>query len=279
MEFAALFQVPMVGADICGFGGNTTETLCARWATLGAFYPFSRNHAGIDSIQQEFYIWPTVADAAKTAYGARYRLLDYIYTHLHRQSATGLPMLNPLFFHYPEDKNTFAIEHQFFFGDDILVSPVTEENSTDVSIYLPNEVFYDFWTHEKVQGTGSFINLTDIPFTSIPLHIRGGAIVPLRASSANTTTELRKQDFVLIVATNATNQATGSLYLDEGDRLVQDATSEISFSYDNGEFTMTGDFGYQTDIVIQNITVLGCKSADNTVTGPISLNEAYSHTF
>jgi alpha-glucosidase len=286
LEFAALFQVPMVGADICGFGSNTTETLCARWATLGAFYPFSRNHAANDAIQQEYYIWPTVAEAAKTAYGARYRLLDYMYTHLQRQSATGLPMLNPLFFQYPEDKNTFTIEHQFFFGDDILVSPVTEENSTAVSIYLPNEIFYDFWTHEKIQGTGSYVNLTDVPFTSIPLHIRGGAIVPLRASSANTTTELRKQDFVLIVATNATNQATGSLYLDEGDLIEQEATSEISFTYDDGEFTMTGSFDYPTDVVIQNITVLGSGSAGNyseagskTVTGPISLREAYSHTF
>jgi len=260
LSFASIYQVPNVGSDICGFGGNTTETLCARWATLGAFNPFYRNHNIFDGIPQEFYRWPLVAEAAKAAIDIRYRLLDYFYTALHKAHVDGTPVLQPLWFKYPTDANTFGIDLQFFYGESILVSPVTAENETSVDIYLPDDIFYDFNTLAPVRGTGSTVSLTNVTFTEIPLHIRGGVILPLRVESGMTTAEVRTKDFELIVAPGKDGKASGSLYVDDGVSIEQDSTLELSFKYERRTLTVkaTGDFSVG-NIKIARVRVLNVE--------------------
>ncbi|KAJ1303229.1 hypothetical protein OPQ81_011427 [Rhizoctonia solani] len=257
LAMAGLYQVPMVGSDVCGFGKNTTENLCARWAMLGAFQPFYRNHNSDTSISQEFYLWPSVTQAAKNAINMRYQLLDYLYTTIQQAHEDGSPVLNSLWFKYPQDTNTYGIDLQFFFGDSILVSPVTEENSTSVDVYLPKDRFYDFLTYQPVDGKGATVSLTNVNFTSIPVHIKGGSVLPLRASGAMTTKALREKDFNLVVAPGTDNKASGKLYLDDGVSVSPKSSTRLRMSYSNKRLIVDGDASYRTSSTFGDVVFLG----------------------
>lgn len=197
---------------------------------MGAFSPFYRSHASDDAIFQEFYRWESVVAAARKAIALRYQLLDYFYAALWRQSVDGTPLLNLMFYLYPNDHNTFGIDLQYFYGTSILVSPGTEGKNTSFDAYFPQDIF-DLWTYAPVQGTGANIAITHQGLTDIPLHVRGGVILPMRVSGANTTTTLRTKDFMLLPPIGADGTAGGELYLDKGDAILQPPTSHITFKY------------------------------------------------
>lgn len=85
-----LFGIPYIGADICGFFGNSSAQLCKRWMQLGAFYTFSRNHNGINYEPQDpAYFGEDVAEASRIALETRYSLLPYLYTLFFRSHSIG----------------------------------------------------------------------------------------------------------------------------------------------------------------------------------------------
>ena len=137
-----LFGIPLVGADICGFGGDTTEELCARWSALGAFYPFSRNHNSDGSIEQDpVVLGPKVTAAAKTALQWKYSLLPYLYTLFYKAHTTGGTVVRPLFFEFPSDSKSYEVETQFLWGPALMIVPTLEQKATSVRI---QNVPFDF---------------------------------------------------------------------------------------------------------------------------------------
>lgn len=279
LAFTSIYQFPMTGSDVCGFGGNTTEQLCSRWASLGAFSPFYRNHNELSGIPQEFYRWDSVAESARKAIEIRYRLLDYMYTAMQKASTDGTPVLHPMFYQHPEDKNTWTLQDQYYYGPGVLVAPVLEENSTSVDVYMPKGVtYYDWYTHARIDGTGSNQTYTDQDYTHIPLFVRAGTIIPLRISSANTTTELRKKDFELLIPLGDDCTASGELFIDDGESIEQSGVTQVTFKYENGEVSVDGKFERDLAVKISKITLLGGggkvkRDAKRSVDVELSLNE------
>ncbi|XP_077865950.1 lysosomal alpha-glucosidase-like, partial [Saccoglossus kowalevskii] len=224
-----LFGIPLVGADICGFGGTTTEELCQRWQQLGAFYPFSRNHNTLGSKDQDPTSFsPAMQKSTRDILLIRYSLLPYLYTLFHKGHVTGSTIVRPLFFEFSMDQEAFTIDRQFLWGSSLLISPVLEENATSVNAYFPADTWYDFYTGTRVTSQpskGKMITL-DAPLDKLNLHVRGGRILPTQDPNT-TTTASRNNKYGLIVAMSMGSVANGELFWDDGDTLS---------TYENGKY-------------------------------------------
>ncbi|CAF3707781.1 unnamed protein product [Rotaria socialis] len=223
-----MFGVPYVGADICGFGLDTTEELCTRWMQLGAFYPFMRNHNAIGQKDQDPAAFSlTTQQIMKQALLMRYSLAPFWYTLYHKAAMVSRTLVQPLHFEFPNDNNTLGIDQQFLIGSAILVSPSLVSQTTTVHAYIPQDVWYQFPSGVKVQVAGIFTDL-DAPLEKINVHVRGGFIIPMQIPGANLVMG-RQNPFILLVAQSAAGNASGNLFWDDGDSI--DSIETKTYNY------------------------------------------------
>ena len=127
------------GADLGGFGCDTTEDLLMRWLELGIFTPLMRNHTAKGTREQEVYQF-TNLPAFRRIIGLRYFLLPYLYSEYMKACLTGEMLFRPLSFDYENDSHASQVEDQLMLGDSVMIAPVLTQNATGRYVYLPEEM-------------------------------------------------------------------------------------------------------------------------------------------
>ncbi|MCM1087020.1 MAG: glycoside hydrolase family 31 protein [Muribaculaceae bacterium] len=169
--------MPFVGTDVGGFGADTTPELLIRWVELGCFSPLFRNHCAKGSMNQEPWLFgEETLDIYRKFVELRYTLLPYFYDLCRECEQTGLPILRPLVLHYENDINVRNLNDEFLVGRQLLVAPVVEQGARKRMVYLPEGVWYDYWTHEQYSGSQYY--LVDAPLDICPIFVKAGSILP-----------------------------------------------------------------------------------------------------
>ncbi|KAM6957048.1 lysosomal alpha-glucosidase [Aplochiton taeniatus] len=264
-----LFGVPLVGADICGFGGDTTEELCVRWMQLGSFYPFMRNHNDRPNAPQEPYVFGQAAQAAmRSAVNLRYSLLPFLYTLFHHTHTSGDTVARPLFLEFPSDPNCQTIDRQFLWGSSLLISPVLEQGAVELAAYLPPATWYSLHDGQPYYSEGQYL-LLPAPLNTVHVHLREGHILP-QQEPALTTTASRRNPFYLTVALSAGGWAFGDLFWDDGDSLDTFQTGDYCYLvFMAGQSQVVSDplklSGALDGLVLRGLRVFGVASPPRTV--------------
>ncbi|XP_056295020.1 neutral alpha-glucosidase AB isoform X1 [Pseudoliparis swirei] len=222
-----LVGISFCGADVGGFFKSPSTELLVRWYQTGAYQPFFRAHAHLDTPRREPWLFgPENTALIREAVRQRYTLLPYWYQQFYHAHRTGQPIMRPLWVEYPQDPATFALDDEFLIGRDLLVHPVTEEGARGVTAYLPgkDEVWFDVHTFQKHNGAQNLY----IPVTirSIPVFQRGGSIIPRKSRVRRSSSCMMQDPYTLYVALNPQRTATGELYIDDGH----------TFNYEKKEF-------------------------------------------
>ena len=181
--------LPFVGWDIAGFAGPIpTSELYLRATAFSVFCPIMQYHSDVNrsertsrdrtpwNIQKQTGDKRVVPVFRKFA-NLRMNLLPYVLDQAKLSSETGLPLMKVMGLVYPHDTRCRQYASQYFFGEDLLVAPVTSEGVEDLPVYLPEGNWRDFWTGELLQGPVEFV--VNVPVERIPVYQKQGSILPL----------------------------------------------------------------------------------------------------
>lgn len=179
---AGLGLIPFSTCDISGYCGDITDypamaELYVRWIQMGAFNPLSRIHHEGNVAVEPWLFGDRAEKIAKSAMQLKYSLMPYIYTYAREAHDYGLPLMRPMFLEFPMDTETFSIDTQFMFGEELLVAPVVKKGKKMKNVYLPEGQWIDYNDKTMVYEGEQWVTV-EAPLEVIPMFVRKGSIIP-----------------------------------------------------------------------------------------------------
>lgn len=234
--------VPYWTTDIGGFVSANPDDpayreLYIRWFQFGAFCPVFRAHGTRTTNQNEIWSYGPEAQKILTAYDQlRYRLMPYIYSLAWKTTSESYTIMRPLVMDFRTDVRAQNIPDQYLFGPAILVNPVVEPGATSRHLYLPDAIWYDFWTGAQSHGPRTID--APAPLDRLPLFVRAGSILPL-GPDVEFAAEKPADPIEIRVYRGA--NGTFKLYEDENDNYNYErgAHATIPFDWDDASHTLT----------------------------------------
>lgn len=193
----AMSGIPWWTTDIGGFfdgdvGGPEFRELLIRWFQYGTFCPVMRLHGNRNPMKRPLSAegggrCRSGADNEIWSYGeenyeimkhyieVRNRLRPYTRALMEDSEKTGSPIIRPLFYDFPQDRNAWDIKDEFLFGKDILVAPVTEYKQRSRKVYLPEgQKWIEIYSCTGFEG-GRTVDCA-APLERIPVFVRAERI-------------------------------------------------------------------------------------------------------
>jgi len=212
------------GADVGGFGSDTTEDLMLRWLQLTVFTPLMRNHSCRGTREQELYRFDN-CDTCKRMIEIRYGLIPYLYSEYMKAVLSDEMMFRPLAFDFQKDADARGVEDQLLLGGELMIAPVYTQNAKGRYVYLPEEMMLvrmrsltDYETEVLAAGH----HYVKAELNELVFFIRKGKAIPVGAAAANTA-ELSATSVKLI----GYARASYLLYEDDGYSVSYDLEKSI----------------------------------------------------
>lgn len=161
---AAACGVTYWGWDLAGFSGEIPSAeLYLRATAMACFAPIMQYHSEYNHHRQpsrdrtpwniaERHQDPQVLTVFRRFATLRQRLVPYLAEQAKNGVSRGLPLMRPLFLHFPHDREIWRFPLEYLLGDHLLIAPVTEPGATSWTAYLPDGNWVDVWTGHDVQG-------------------------------------------------------------------------------------------------------------------------------